>query len=99
MSAKHDKWQNLRKREADLASGPIIKEAQKNRLYRDQIGPVDTVEELDMQINNLGPKDGEAERGDLNMKPCMKPRTGPSESKEDSAEQDDEKHIRPVPRP
>lgn len=97
MSKKKSKWERLRAAfSAELSVGPVITQAQVNRLYRDtQIGsPTDTVEELDMQRNNLGPKNGLAELDDLNSN------TKTPESKDEaSAEKNSEQSFRPVPRP
>lgn len=103
MSQKYAKWQKIRiESVADLSVGPIITEAQLNRLYRDtQIGsPVDTVEELDIQRNNLGPKNSLIELRDLNMQSGNGPRTGEKESKTvPSTEQDANEHLWRAPRP
>lgn len=98
MSQKHSKWHRIRAESiADVSVGPVMTQAQVNRLYRDtQIGsPTDTVEELDMQRNNLGPKNSLIELHDLNNSKTHVP-----ESKDDaSTEQNSEQHFRPVPRP
>lgn len=103
MSKKHTKWHKLRKEtEADVSVGPVITEAQTNRLYRNtQIGsPVDTIEELDMQRNNLGPKDSLTELQDSDKQPNKHSKTPTLEPMDDAKDQNNEHlDLRPTPKP
>ena len=98
MNKKQVKWQKIRKEsEANLSVGPIITEAQTNRLYRNtQIGsPVDTTEELDIQTHNLGPKDNPTEINDLKTSPDKKTRSDELEVKSDDSTEDNKEHFSP----
>lgn len=102
MSKKHAKWREIRKEsETNLSVGPIVTQAQVNRLYRNtQVGsPVDTFEEYDIQKNNLGPKDSVIEQSDLKTQPEMKPSADAIEVKDDNSTEENNEHLSPAPRP
>ncbi|CDZ76596.1 hypothetical protein BN59_00870 [Legionella massiliensis] len=66
------KWHEIKKQsEAEINFAPVNNPSRIKRLYLDtQIGsPVDTVEELDAQRNNLGPKDTQTELADQPKEP------------------------------
>ncbi len=95
-------WHKRRKAMVDLSTGPIITQDQANRLYRDtQIGsPVDTVEELDLARNNLGPKDSLTELSDSNINPRRSLKDNPLNPLDDaSTEENSERLFRPALRP
>lgn len=62
------KWHAIKQQSEESPDAPINSNAKIKRLYLDtQIGsPVDTIEELDAQLRNIGPKDTETEIKTLN---------------------------------